>query len=136
MTQFKMKFTTWSHLIIFLICVQKRHVDLASSFCHIKNDEMECSNFSSFDQLNFTELNYSSIRVLKLNPLNLIKLENLKTAGLNLENDSYISMRNINGFTYYLPNDFNIFKSMFLDLDDSIFKFDKINETNETNYEK
>ena len=126
-----MKFTIRSYLLIFLIFFQEfiERADFSASFCHLNGNEMECKNFLSFEQLNFTEFLNSSIKQLKLYPLNLTKLENLNSNGLNLDNDSNILLRNISEFQYYLSSDFNIFKGMSLDLDDSIFKFNEINKT-------
>lgn len=128
-----MKFTHGSWNLFIFICFQTFfRANLSNEFCQytdLSTGKLECRNFSSFDQLNFTQLSdVASIRWLELTPINRIKLVNLSTEGL--ENCSIVNLvlRNVSGFEFYLPTDFHVFKNMSLDLDDSHLVFDEINE--------
>lgn len=120
-------------MLFILVIFNLNRIIVTIDYCTENDYEIICNNFTLFEQLNFTGLNYNKtiitikpIKPIELNDTNLI-LPDSNSAFISSINKTII-LRNINGFSSYLPN-LLLFKNFALDLDESEFKFTDNNLT-------
>lgn len=116
---------------IFTLCVfgslMSESTQMFNKYCTLSNEnELKCTNFSNFSQLDFSNLTQGNINSLEFIPSEPIELNDsdLDFNGLrgNLENDTLIKLKKISGFLFSYKN-LDIFENLTLYLDDSSFEF-------------